>query len=281
VNERMNDHFAAFSFVDRITQFEPGVRARGSFAVPRDLGAFPACLVAEAVGQLAAWTAMEHIDFRGRPVAALATETLFHRDVAPGSKLDLAIEVGSCDDEAIAYSGEARVDGLQVIELRHCLGPMLPVADFDAPEALRARLELLRAAGAPAGRFQGVSTPALSMLEGEPGRLSRAALDIPMSAPFFADHFPRRPVFPATLLLDSQIRLALDLARAAVGPAVALVAKRMSNVKMRSFIEPGSNVVLEAQLASANDIRGPVRLSAAIDGRTVATARLDLGPKEP
>jgi 3-hydroxymyristoyl/3-hydroxydecanoyl-(acyl carrier protein) dehydratase len=54
----------------------------------------------------------------------------------------------------------------------------------------------------------------------------------------------------------------------------------MSNVKMRSFIEPGAAVMLEAQLAAANDVRGPVRLSAAIDGRTVATARLDLAPRE-
>jgi len=278
----MNDHFAAFSFVDRITGFESGVHARGSFAVPRDLPTFPACLVAEAVGQLAAWTAMEKIDFRGRPVAALATETIFHGEVVPGSILDLAISVASCDDEAIAYSGEASVDGTRVIELRDCLGPMLPVADFDAPEALRARLTLLRTEGAPAGRFQGVATPALSMLEGEPGLLSRASLDIPVSAPFFADHFPRRPVFPATLLLDSQIRLALDLARAAVGPALAetLVPKRMTNVKMRSFIDPGAAVVLEAQLAATNDVHQAVRLSAAIDGRTVATARLNLAPRE-
>jgi len=276
----MNDHFAAFSFVDRITAFEAGARARGSFAVPRDLSAFPACLVAEAVGQLAAWTAMDKIDFRGRPVAALATETIFHRDVAPGSMLDLAIEVESCDDEAIAYGGGASVDGAPVIELRDCLGPMLPVVDFDAPEVLRARLGLLRTEGAPPGRFHGVAAPALSMLEGEPGLIGRASLDVPVAAPFFADHFPRRPVFPATLLLDSQIRLALDLARAAVGAAPALVPKRMTNVKMRSFIEPGSSVMLEARLAAANDVSGAVRLSAAIDGRTVATARLDLAPRE-
>jgi len=50
----MNDHFAAFSFVDRIIDLEPGMRARGTFAVPENLAAFPACLVAEAVGQLAA-----------------------------------------------------------------------------------------------------------------------------------------------------------------------------------------------------------------------------------
>jgi 3-hydroxymyristoyl/3-hydroxydecanoyl-(acyl carrier protein) dehydratase len=278
----MDDHFAAFSFVDRITAFEPGKRARGSFAVPADLTAFPACLVAEAVGQLAAWAAMDAIDFRGRPVAALATETIFHADVSPGSKLDLAVEIDSCDDEAIAYGGVAEVDGLRVIELMHCLGPMLPVADFDAPEALRERLRLLRGEGAPGGAFRGVVAPKFSALEGEPGRAARAVLEIPRSAPFFADHFPRRPVFPATLLLDCQIRLALDLARAAVAPATAgsLVARRMTNVKMRSFIEPGSAVVLEAQLAAVNDVNEAVRLSAVVDGRTVATARLNLALRE-
>jgi hypothetical protein len=49
------DHFAAFSFVDRITEFVPGTRAHGVFHVPAAIQAFPACLVAEAVGQLAAW----------------------------------------------------------------------------------------------------------------------------------------------------------------------------------------------------------------------------------
>jgi 3-hydroxymyristoyl/3-hydroxydecanoyl-(acyl carrier protein) dehydratase len=272
----MSDHFAAFSFVDRITAFEPGVRARGTFAVPADLPAFPACLVAEAVGQLAAWTAMDAIGFRGRPVAALATETVFHGDVAPGSRLYLSVEVESCDDEAIAYGGQAEVAGVRMIELKHCLGPMLPVADFDAPEALRERLRLLRGEGAAAGRFRGVPPPELSSLDGEPGRTARALLKIPASAPFFADHFPRRPVFPATLLLDSQIRLALDLARAAIG-GTRLVAQRMTHVKMRSFIPPGADVMLGAELNRDRGLDDPVRLTAEIDGRTVATARLNLG----
>jgi 3-hydroxymyristoyl/3-hydroxydecanoyl-(acyl carrier protein) dehydratase len=278
----MTEHFAAFSFVDRITTLEPGVRARGMFAVPGDLAVFPACLVAEAVGQLAAWAAMAKVDFRGRPVAALATETIFRGDVAPGSRLELAVEVESCDDEAVAYGGVAYVDGAQVIELRHCLGPMLPVREFDAPEELRERFRLLCAEGAPAGRFHGVATPELSALEGEAGLSARAMLQVPTTAPFFADHFPRRPVFPATLLLDSQIRLALDLARAAIGSAARtqLAPERMTNVKMRSFIAPGQTVVLGAELAAANDIHGAVRLSAAIDGRTVATARLNVAVRE-
>src|SRR2546430_12231750 len=119
----MDDHFAAFSFVDRITALEPGVRARGTFTVPGGLGTFAACLVAEAVGQLAAWVAMDKIDFRGRPVAALATETVFHGDVAPGSRLQLAVEIETCDDEAVAYGGGAYVDGGPMIEVEHRLGP--------------------------------------------------------------------------------------------------------------------------------------------------------------
>src|SRR5437763_14843958 len=124
----MVDHFSAFTFVDRVTHLSAGASARGIFTIPARVRDFPSCLVAEAVGQLAAWVAMDAIDFRGRPVAALATETIFHGDVAPGSRLDLAVQIDSCDDEAISYGGIAEVDGVRVIELMHCLGPMLPVA---------------------------------------------------------------------------------------------------------------------------------------------------------
>jgi 3-hydroxymyristoyl/3-hydroxydecanoyl-(acyl carrier protein) dehydratase len=274
----MSDHFAAFSFVDRITELDPGVRARAIFAVPGSIAAFPACLVAEAVGQLAAWAAMAKIDFRGRPVAALATETVFHGAVAPGARLELNIEIESCDDDAVAYGGFAQVDGARVIELKHCLGPMLPVQEFDAPEVLRERLRLLCAAGAPGGRFHGVALPELVALDGVAGQSARALLQVPQAAPFFADHFPRRPVFPATLLLDSQIRLALDLARAAIGTPVAapLSPRRMTHVKMRSFIAPGQAVELGAELAAAAGDAGTIRLSATVDGRVVATARLDV-----
>lgn len=274
----MSDHFAAFSFVDRITALEPGVRGSAVFAVPGSIASFPACLVAEAVGQLAAWIAMSRIDFRGRPIAALATETIFHQDVAPGSRLELKVEIESCDDEAVAYGGSARVAGAQVIELRHCLGPMLPVRDFDAPEALRERFSLLCGAGAPSGRFRGVAVPALDAISGVAGKSARALLRVPETAPFFADHFPRRPVFPATLLLDSQIGLAMGLARVAIGTAagIALAPQRMTHVKMRSFIAPGQTLELAAELAATDGATGNIRLSATCDGRTVATARLDV-----
>jgi 3-hydroxymyristoyl/3-hydroxydecanoyl-(acyl carrier protein) dehydratase len=275
----MSEHFAAFSFVDRITAYEPAKRARGVFAIPPDVASFPSCLVAEAVGQLAAWVSMAHIDFRGRPVAALANETRFYRDASPGDTLELAVEIESCDEDAVAYAGEARVNGERVIELIDCLGPMLPVEEFDAPAALAARFELLLGEGAPPGRFHGVTPPAVVPGESVPGRSLEATLTVPKTAPFFADHFPRRAVFPATLLLDSQIRLALALAAQTTDmPAGTKPAPvRMTHVKMRSFIAPGD--VLRIGARRADDGERRILLSAQSDGRTVATARMEYAPR--
>jgi 3-hydroxymyristoyl/3-hydroxydecanoyl-(acyl carrier protein) dehydratase len=158
---------------------------------------------------------MEHIEYRGRPVAALAFETRFLRDVAPGDELQLNVEIDDVDDDAVSYRGWADVNGTRVIELNDCLGPMLPVAEFDAPEALRERFALLRDVGARPDRFHGVVDPEVTVVEHVPGESMRTAMQIPTSAPFFADHFPRRPVFPATLLLNAQIGLASALAREA------------------------------------------------------------------
>jgi len=237
---------------------------------------FPSCLVAEAVGQLAAWVAMSKIDFRGRPVAALATETRFHGVAAPGATLELAVEIDDCDDHMVAYGGRALIGSRTVIELEHCLGPMLPVVDFDAPDALRERLALLRAQGAQRGRFSGVEVPDPIVDEHVPGKSMRATLNVPRQADFFADHFPRNPVFPATLLLDAQIRLAGQLVEKSRGrePGSALPS-RMTHVKMRAFIAPGQQVALEARLSHQDAASSRVMLSADVAGKTVATARVE------
>jgi 3-hydroxymyristoyl/3-hydroxydecanoyl-(acyl carrier protein) dehydratase len=277
----MDEHFAAFSFVDRITRLEAGVRARAVFAIPAGIREFPPSLVAEAVGQLAAWVAMSAIEFRGRPVAALAAETRFHSAVAPGQMLALGVEIDHCDDEAVAYGGWAEVDGRRVSELEHCLGPMLPTEEFDAPEAMREHFALICGKGAPSGRFPGVDLEAPAVTQHTTGHSLRATLQVPTRAPFFGDHFPRRPVFPATLLLDSLMRLAARLAaERQAPPAGALLLRRMNNVKVRSFTPPGQALELGADATTQGDGTLRVELSARATDRAVATARVEYGPAE-
>jgi 3-hydroxyacyl-[acyl-carrier-protein] dehydratase len=278
----MAERFSAFSFVDRIIRCEPGVRAAGRYAIPPAVAQFPPSLVAEAVGQLAAWTSMSQLAFRRRPVAGLAGEALFLADVMPGQTLDLEVEIQRCDEDAVAYGGAASVDGVLVLQLRNCLGPMLPMEEFDAPEAVRADFETLRGAGAPPGRFKGIAAREVNVVERAPGERLRAELRVPESAPFFGDHFPRRPVFPGTLLLDTQIDLALQLAREAAplrAAAARLAPARVTDVKIRSFTPPGQTLELRIELQSASAEGATVGLVARANGKPVSTGRAEIAPR--
>jgi 3-hydroxymyristoyl/3-hydroxydecanoyl-(acyl carrier protein) dehydratase len=270
--------FSAFSFVDRITALEPGKAARGRFTIPAGLPEFSICLVAEAVGQLAAWVAMAQAEFRRRPVAALSGEMRIVREAAPGQTLDLGVEIESGGPDSVAFAGWARLAEVPVLELSRCVGPMLPLEEFDAAEAVRGDFETLCGPGARPGRFRGIAKPDLVLIDRVPGQRLRAAMDVPVSAPFFADHFPRRAVFPASLLLDAQVGLALRLAGETLPPGPRLRPARVVDVKMRSFILPGQAVVIEAAMRSAMEGTAELSLAAMVGGKRVATGRVEIVP---
>ena len=273
----MAERFRAFSFVDQITELDPGVRAVGRYAIPLPVARFPASLVAESVGQLAAWASMAKLEFRRRPVAGLAGQVDFLAAASPGETLDLEVHINTCDDDAVAYGGSASIGGERIVVLADCVGPMLPIEEFDDPAALLRDLETLLGPGAPAGRFSGVAARATNILDRIPGERVRAELRVPGSAPFFGDHFPRRPVFPGTLLLDSQIELALALAREL--PAFAgrsLVPACVRDVKIRAFTPPGQVLELRVEVLEADADRATLSLAARGNGKPVSTGRVEI-----
>ena len=269
---------SAFSFVDAITEFEPARRARGVLALPADC-ALPPCLIAEAVGQLAAWVAMAHTDFRRRPVAALANEVRICTPAAAGNQLHLEVAVETCETDAVSYGGRALLHGATVLELNGCVGPMLAMEEFDDPARVRRRFAQLHGTEAPPPRTAATwpVPSALAVVDREPGKRIGASVHVPVSAPLFADHFPRRPLFPGTLLLDALIRLALQLAAESIRPPTAALLQptRVHQVKLRAFVEPGQQVRLAAQVLSCTAAGTEFGLAADIDGRRIATARLE------
>jgi 3-hydroxymyristoyl/3-hydroxydecanoyl-(acyl carrier protein) dehydratase len=275
---KMSERFRAFSFVDRITQASSHT-IEGEYTVPAAVR-FPASLMAEAVGQLAAWAAMANCRFAVRPVAGLAGSTVFHRTVAPGQTLNLSATLERCDEEAVAYHGQALIDGHLALQLNDCVGPMLPMEDFDAPDAVRADFELLRTTGAAPGRFGGVPAPQIEMLEHAAGERLRARLAVPEreAAPYFDDHFPRRPVFPGTLLLDALSGLAVRVAREAMAasPAVELAPRRVSDVKIRAFTAPGSTLELAVERVDSNSDGVRLKVAARSEGRVSASAGIEV-----
>jgi 3-hydroxymyristoyl/3-hydroxydecanoyl-(acyl carrier protein) dehydratase len=50
----------------------------------------------------------------------------------------------------------------------------------------------------------------------------------------------------------------------------------MTHVKMRSFIPPGATLEIDAQLAPGDAGSATIRMAARMDGKTAATARLEV-----
>jgi 3-hydroxymyristoyl/3-hydroxydecanoyl-(acyl carrier protein) dehydratase len=223
------------------------------------------------VGQLAAWSAMAALDFRVRPLAGIAGAVLLSSEVEPGDALELDVEIQRCDESAVAYGGSARREDTTVLELDGCVGPMFPLDDYDSPDRLRERFETLCGDGERADRFEPLDPGEREIIEHQPGRRLAAELHIPATAAFFADHFPRRPVFPATLLLDHLLELALTLA-ADREPGDPVRVSSVVNAKMRTFVLPGQLVRLEAEVRSPEKPQ-EIALSAAAEGTRVCTAR--------
>ena len=278
----MDAHFRAFSFVDRIHAIQRGARIRGSYAIPAAIESFPAALVTEAVGQLAAWAAMAAMDFKCRPVAGLAANIELLARVCPGQVLELSADLETVDSEAVAYGGTAYVNGRPVICLHHCVGPMLPLEEFDDPQKLRERFALLQGAGAMPGTFGGLPSFALAPTDGAAGRSLRATLHVPTSAPFFDDHFPRRPVFPGTLLMNLNLELAATLADQLPPPAAGgrWALRGISDMKLRAFTPPGETLEIEARLCQLSAEVAAVSVGTRKGKRIISGARVLLAPEE-
>jgi 3-hydroxymyristoyl/3-hydroxydecanoyl-(acyl carrier protein) dehydratase len=263
----------SFLFVDRITELVPEKRARGELDIPLGGEDFPSCFTAEAIGQLAAWVAMQRAGFRSRPVAARVGEVRVRRTAPAGSRLELGVEIASAKSVAIAYRGWARLDGETIVELSNSVGAMLPMEEFEASEEARGQFERLLGTGLLPRSFpsRAAYEPEIETRLFERDRLE-ARLRVPDDGALYADHFPRRPVYPATLLLDAQLRLAKRLVAGQPDARIDVAPATVRNVKVRSFTAPGASLDVRAERRPvAPGEPTTIELTACSAGKTVGT----------
>lgn len=265
-----------FLFVDRIEALDEH-RARGVLEIAAGDPALPPWLVLEAVGQLAGWVAMARTGFQSRPVAALVGEA--HLEMAAwqpraAGPLVLEAHLERIDGRAILYSGTASCDGRVIARLARCVGPLLPLVLFDDPDAVRERLAALRGSGPAAHRPPAAPRPVAEDVRIESDGVRRARLSVPTSAPYFPEHFPRRPVFPATLLAAALDELGAAAAATALDVAAAH-AVAVHDYKVRAFSEPGSTLEIMAEPQAVGDGLVAIRVFASSDGKRTASGRFD------
>jgi 3-hydroxymyristoyl/3-hydroxydecanoyl-(acyl carrier protein) dehydratase len=273
----MNAHSRAFLFVDRITSIHDGKQIRGRYVIPSQQGDFPLSLVGEAVGQLAAWAAMAAVDFAQRPVAGLARSIELLGEPRAGQVLELAAHLEHVDTESVEYSGTAHVDDNLLIRLVDCVGPMLQLSEFDDPQKVKLRFEELSRIGAVVGGFPGLPELKLERTGGEAGDCVWARFQVPTEAAFFADHFPRRPVFPGSLLMHMKLQLAAVLVTEIPPPAKGRwMPGIIRDMKLRTFIPPGTTLRIEAKLKEQSPDWVRLDLKTRAAGEVIATAGLTL-----
>ncbi|UXY33074.1 3-hydroxyacyl-ACP dehydratase FabZ family protein [Streptomyces sp. HUAS TT20] len=107
------------------------------------------------------------------------------------------------------------------------------------------------------------------IVEVEPGRRAVAVRNIPNTLPCFDHHFPRFPVLPGVLLLESMAALA----KAAAGGERAWRLASVRGVRFKHFVGPGDQVHITVEVTGGNRQTTEVRATARVGDRVVATAR--------
>jgi 3-hydroxymyristoyl/3-hydroxydecanoyl-(acyl carrier protein) dehydratase len=247
-----------FLFVEKILELSPGKHTLGLMHVseaPCYLAQdshgkdylIPS-LIGEALGQLAAWNVMHCHDFKFRPVAGLVSKAQFHRRVRVGETLRLESYIEKLDDQAVQYHAVAKVGDEIVFNVDDAIGPLLATGMLIDPDVARQQFaEIYQERIAPKTIAPPHKNTAAffrfdKFIDTDPGVRLIAEKYICGSAPFFADHFPRKPVLPMTILLECMLQLAAEYLKQA---QLAYLIKGLSKVKISDFIQPGDTLIGE------------------------------------
>jgi 3-hydroxyacyl-[acyl-carrier-protein] dehydratase len=90
------------------------------------------------------------------------------------------------------------------------------------------------------------------VLELEKGKRIKALKNVTINEPFFEGHFPSRPVMPGVLMLEALAQasalLSFDALNASPDDQMIYYFAGMDAVRFRRPVEPGDQLILEAEL---------------------------------
>ena len=108
------------------------------------------------------------------------------------------------------------------------------------------------------------------------GESARGVRVYPPDLPLFQDHFPRFPVVPGVLILESLAQLSGKLigytVRRERGDWPFPILSMMDRVKFRKFVPPGVEITLESRLKAVRDEMAVVQVRARVDRKVHSQA---------
>ncbi|WP_420441046.1 3-hydroxyacyl-ACP dehydratase FabZ [Candidatus Palauibacter sp.] len=114
------------------------------------------------------------------------------------------------------------------------------------------------------------------VLEIEPGQRIVGLKNVSANEPFFAGHFPGRPVMPGVLIIEALAQCGgLLLMGGLENPEDKVIYfLSVDGVKFRRPVIPGDQLILELDLVQGRGRRGKLKGVARVDGRVVAEATI-------
>lgn len=288
-----------FLFVDQIIESSPGEWIRGIKHVSKDDAyltvdehgrpCFMSSLIGETLGQLAAWNVMAHRNFTLRPVAGVVASARLCRPAYVGETLLLESFIDVLDDSAVQYHSIARVGEQPVFIIEGALGPLLPMSDFITAPAIQAQYdEIYRPGDWPAVCQSAVRSSTKELIDEQSIRYTRMTFDriidcnpgefvtaekkITRSAPYFPDHFPKKPVLPMTVLLECIQNLARQLMRQHSNYQITELRK----IKMNEFVLPGDVLLCHMKVKQHYDNETLLTCRCEVNGKRVCVVEVVL-----
>ncbi|KTD19163.1 (3R)-hydroxymyristoyl-ACP dehydratase [Legionella lansingensis] len=102
----------------------------------------------------------------------------------------------------------------------------------------------------------------------EPGVSLSAEKRITRAAPYFPDHFPKKPVLPMTVLLECKLNLAREfIARAPF--SIDYTVSELRKIKMTDFIQPGDIILCDLKVKEQNEQQLILNYRSEVNGKRV------------
>jgi 3-hydroxyacyl-[acyl-carrier-protein] dehydratase len=100
---------------------------------------------------------------------------------------------------------------------------------------------------------------------------AEAIRNVPSTLEVFDTHFPRFPVLPGVMILDTVAELAATLLEHRTGSKWVLAGA--DRVRYRHFVRPGDQLLAEVVMTELRESEAALRAGASVDGTPVATMR--------
>jgi len=116
------------------------------------------------------------------------------------------------------------------------------------------------------------------VLECEPGGTLRALKNVTVNEPYFPGHFPENPVMPGVVILEALAQacglLAFATADTTPDKSASLFFVGIDNARFRQPVQPGDQLILEANFERRIRDIWRFETRALVDGKVVANARM-------